>query len=83
MAAEQATRSHYDALVHATPLGMHPHVNECFFNGDIPAEVVFDMVYNPMETLLIRRAKDGGKEVVSGYRHVHRTSSSAVRDMDE
>ena len=66
VAAEQATARHYDALVHATPLGMHPHVDECFFNGDIPAEVVFDMVYNPMETLLIRRAKDCGREVVLG-----------------
>ena len=66
IAAEQATARHYDALVHATPLGMHPHVDECFFNSNIPAEVVFDMVYNPMETLLIRRAKDAGREVVPG-----------------
>jgi 3-dehydroquinate dehydratase / shikimate dehydrogenase len=64
--AEQASSGHYDALVHATPLGMHPHVNACFFEGDIPADVVFDMVYNPMETMLIRRARDMGKEVVPG-----------------
>jgi 3-dehydroquinate dehydratase/shikimate dehydrogenase len=66
VAAEQAAAQHYDALVHATPLGMHPHVNECFFDGDIPADVVFDMVYNPMETLLIRKAKDCGREIVPG-----------------
>lgn len=59
--------SHYfDALVHATPLGMHPHVNECFFPDRIPAEIVFDMVYNPMETVLLRRAAEQKKVIVDG-----------------
>lgn len=56
----------FDALVHATPIGMFPHVDECFFEGDIPAEVVFDMVYNPLETELIKRAKAQGSGVIQG-----------------
>ena len=63
---EQITSRHFDAVVHATPLGMFPHVNECFFNGNIPADVVFDMVYNPLETTLIRHAKEQGKTVIPG-----------------
>lgn len=63
---EQLGSRHFDALVHATPLGMFPHGDECFFEGDIPAEVVLDMVYNPLETLLIRRAREQGKTIVSG-----------------
>ncbi len=63
---EQLESRHFDAVVHATPLGMFPHVNECFFNGHIPADVVFDMVYNPIETLLIRHAREQGKKVVPG-----------------
>jgi 3-dehydroquinate dehydratase/shikimate dehydrogenase len=63
---EQLVSRHFDAIVHATPLGMFPHVNECFFNGNIPGEVVFDMVYNPLETELIRRAKAQGKAVLPG-----------------
>ncbi len=63
---EQLTTRHFDAVVHATPLGMFPHVNECFFNGSIPADVVFDMVYNPGETELLRRAKEQGKTAVPG-----------------
>ena len=63
---EQLTGRHFDAVVHATPLGMFPHVHECFFNGSIPAEVVFDMVYNPLETELIKRAREQGKAVVPG-----------------
>jgi 3-dehydroquinate dehydratase/shikimate dehydrogenase len=63
---EQLASLHFDAVVHATPLGMFPHVDECFFNGKIPADVVFDMVYNPMETALIKRAKEQGLTVVPG-----------------
>ncbi|HUJ21484.1 MAG TPA: shikimate dehydrogenase [Bryobacteraceae bacterium] len=63
---EQIDQRHFDALVHATPLGMYPHVNECFFDGMIPAEIVFDMVYNPLETELIRRARDQNKTIVPG-----------------
>jgi len=63
---EQLTGRHFDAVVHATPLGMFPHVNECFFQGDIPADVVFDMVYNPLETTLLKHAREQGKTVIPG-----------------
>jgi 3-dehydroquinate dehydratase/shikimate dehydrogenase len=63
---EQLGGRHFDAVVHATPLGMFPHVDDCFFNGNIPADVVFDLVYNPMETMLLRKAREQGKTVVPG-----------------
>jgi 3-dehydroquinate dehydratase / shikimate dehydrogenase len=63
---DQLEQRHFDVVVHATPLGMFPHVNECFFNGHIPADVVFDMVYNPIETLLVQRAREQGKTVIPG-----------------
>src|SRR5579872_3029624 len=63
---DQIDHRQFDALVHATPMGMFPHVDECFFNGRIPAEIVFDMVYNPLETVLIRRARQENKIVVPG-----------------
>ncbi len=63
---EQISSHKFDAVVHATPLGMFPHVNECFFNGSIPASVVFDMVYNPVETELIKRAREQGRTIVPG-----------------
>jgi 3-dehydroquinate dehydratase/shikimate dehydrogenase len=65
---ENLDERHFDALVHATPLGMYPNVNDCFFSDRIPAELVFDMVYNPVETLLIRRAREQGKQVIPGIR---------------
>jgi len=63
---EQLPGRRFDAIIHATPLGMFPHVNECFFEGDIPGDVVFDMVYNPLETALLRSAREQGKTVIPG-----------------
>ncbi len=56
----------FDALVQTTPVGMHPHVEGNLFPQEIPAEVVFDMVYNPLETALIRQARESGKETIPG-----------------
>ncbi|MBI3667217.1 MAG: shikimate dehydrogenase [Acidobacteria bacterium] len=56
----------FDALVHATSLGMHPRVDQSYFRDHIPADLVFDMVYNPCETLLLQNARAAGKAVISG-----------------
>ena len=56
-------------LVNATPVGMHPKVNECPIEDDyvIPGSaVVYDLVYNPLETKLLKLAKKNGAKAVSG-----------------
>ncbi len=63
---EQAEAAGFDAVIHCTPLGMYPNPDACFFKDKIPGEIVFDMVYNPLETMLIKRAISHGKEVVLG-----------------
>jgi 3-dehydroquinate dehydratase/shikimate dehydrogenase len=57
---------YFDAVVHATPLGMSPHEEGCFFEGDIPADLVFDMVYNPAKTTLLKRAEEQGLDTIPG-----------------
>jgi len=57
---------HWDAVVHATPLGMWPHTEACFFEDKIPADLVFDLVYTPQETLLLKKAAQQGKAVIPG-----------------
>jgi len=58
-----------DVLLNATPVGMHPNVDRT----PIPAAwlrpemVVFDIVYNPMETRLLREARLAGCRTVSGF----------------
>lgn len=63
---EQAESRFFDILIHATPLGMWPHTDACFFRSQIPAALVFDLVYTPMETVLLRRAASEGKAVIHG-----------------
>ncbi|HWQ55384.1 MAG TPA: shikimate dehydrogenase [Bryobacteraceae bacterium] len=66
LSRDQLSGRHFDATVHATPIGMFPHPNESFFEGEIPGDVVFDMVYNPIETLLLKHAREQGKTVIAG-----------------
>ncbi len=63
---KEAQTREYDALVHATSVGMYPKADECLFRDGIPADVVLDMVYNPHETLLLKRAKQQGCTVIHG-----------------
>ncbi|HEY3935884.1 MAG TPA: shikimate dehydrogenase, partial [Bryobacteraceae bacterium] len=66
LSLKEASRNHYDALVHATPVGMFPRIEECLFTDSIPADLVLDMVYNPSETLLLKRARERGCTVIPG-----------------
>jgi 3-dehydroquinate dehydratase/shikimate dehydrogenase len=63
--ADLAAQS-FDALIHATPVGMDPDVEATLFPQTIPAELVFDMVYNPLETVLLRQARQQGKQLIQG-----------------
>jgi 3-dehydroquinate dehydratase/shikimate dehydrogenase len=63
---EQACARMFDVLVHSTPVGMFPKVEQSFFDEKIPAKLVFDMVYNPLDTLLIRMARDQGATIIRG-----------------
>lgn len=66
LSREQAVSRMFDVVVHCTPMGMWPHAEECFFDDKIPGELVFDMVYNPRETLLLKRAREQGAETIDG-----------------
>lgn len=57
-----------DVLVNGTPIGMHPNVDESPFGKAYlkPSMVVFDTVYNPESTLLIKEARDHGCRIVTG-----------------
>jgi 3-dehydroquinate dehydratase/shikimate dehydrogenase len=55
-----------DLLINATPSGMWPAVDESPVSGPIRARAVFDMVYNPPLTRLLRAAADQGKTIIPG-----------------
>jgi 3-dehydroquinate dehydratase / shikimate dehydrogenase len=56
----------YDVLLNATSVGMHPNVERSLFGSKIPGELVFDMVYNPHETQLLKQAREQGCKVIHG-----------------
>jgi 3-dehydroquinate dehydratase/shikimate dehydrogenase len=57
-----------DLLANCTPVGMHPHVDESPYDGDqlVRSIIVFDTVYNPEQTLLIKQAREKDCHVVTG-----------------
>ena len=61
-------RKPYDCIINATPVGMHPHVNETPFEKSAlrPYMIVFDTVYNPENTLLLKEARSVGCRTVTG-----------------
>jgi shikimate dehydrogenase len=58
----------YDAAVNATPQGMHPNVEATPLERGLirPEAVIFDTIYNPLETRLLREAKERGARTVDG-----------------
>lgn len=63
---EDVGNRYFDILVQATSVGMTPEDAGTLFPGRIPADVVFDLVYNPLETALLRHARAEGKVAISG-----------------
>jgi len=55
-------------IIHCTPVGMHPHEDASLIPVELfrPGQVVFDIVYTPLETKLIAGAKSRGLTVISG-----------------
>jgi shikimate dehydrogenase len=59
--------SNFDLLVNTTPLGMTPNIETCAWDwGFPPRAFVYDLVYNPPETLLIKRARTAGLQASNG-----------------
>ena len=57
----------FDAIVNATPVGMHPFENESPLEArDLNCRLVFDTIYRPQTTKLLQLAKRRGIETVSG-----------------
>jgi len=57
----------FDAIVNATPVGMHPHADASPLEaGELNCRLVFDLIYRPVKTKLLRIAEQCGLETVGG-----------------
>ncbi len=58
-----------DLLINTTTVGMWPHVDSSVWPDSAPVPVhltVFDLVYNPLETRLLRQARQSGARGIDG-----------------
>ncbi len=71
---DEALLKEYLVVINATPLGTFPKVDTC---ADIPYQyltsdhVLFDLVYNPEETLFMKKGKEKGAAVKNGLEMLH------------
>jgi len=64
---EQFAKNRFDVLINSTPCGMAGNKQPLPIAADeLNADLVFEMVYNPLETPLLKLAKERGIPVVSG-----------------
>lgn len=58
-------------IINTTPLGMYPEINDCpdlpyhFLNEE---NILYDLVYNPFETLFLKKGKEQGSRIFNGKR---------------
>ena len=64
----------YEVIVNCSPVGMYPHVDEC---PALPYEamnennLLYDLVYNPLETLFMKKGAEQGATVKNGLEMLH------------
>ena len=58
----------YDLIINGTPVGMFPNTNACVLDKGVveKSSAVFDAIYNPRETLLLKYAKEAGLKYSNG-----------------
>lgn len=63
-----AAMENADVIIHCTPVGMHPNKDASLIPVELfrPEQVVFDIVYTPLETKLLAEARSRGLKVISG-----------------
>jgi shikimate dehydrogenase len=70
-----------ELLINATPVGMYPNINET----PVPSKllhrgmIVFDMIYNPLETRLLREAKKQGAVTINGVKMLIEQGAAALK----
>jgi shikimate dehydrogenase len=57
-----------DIIIHCTPIGMHPKTDDTLVPKELlrPEHVVFDIVYTPRETRLLKEARSVGCKTIPG-----------------
>ena len=82
---EEITANH-KLIINTTPLGMYPNVDNC---PDIPYEAItpehllYDLVYNPEETLFLKKGREKGAKTKNGLEMLYLQAEEAWRIWNE
>jgi len=70
-----------DVLINTSPVGVHPEVNQSPIPKSLvrPGMVVFDIVYNPSQTLLLKHARARGCKTIPGIEMLVRQAGEQFR----
>ncbi len=74
--------SEYKLIINTTPLGMFPKTDSCPeipYNSLSPEHLLFDLVYNPEETLFLKEGKARGAQIKNGLEMLHLQAEEAWR----
>lgn len=68
------TMKRFQIIVNCTPCGMFPHTEECPnlpYNALTPEHLLYDLIYNPEETLFLKKGKQQGALIKNGLEMLH------------
>lgn len=60
----------HNLLINCTPLGTYPNTEACPdlpYDGITPKHLLYDLIYNPQETLFLKKGKENGAVTKNGY----------------
>lgn len=76
----EALMQRFTVIVNCTPLGMYPDVDSCApipYEWITPRHLLFDCVYNPEETLFLRKGKAQGATIRNGMEMLYGQAKAA------
>jgi shikimate dehydrogenase len=79
---EAAEQGGFSLIVNATPVGMHPDVDESPWVNGVPFPhrvTVYDMIYRPAQTRLMRQAEQHGGRGIGGLGMLVRQGAAAFK----
>ena len=74
--------TNFPFIINCSPVGTFPNIDVC---PDIPYEgitsshLLYDLVYNPEETLFLKKGKENGASIVNGLSMLHHQAEEAWR----
>jgi shikimate dehydrogenase len=76
--------SDYKLIINTTPLGMYPNVDdfpplsEDNYSKIDSTYFLYDLVYNPEETVFLKKGKEKGAQIISGLEMLHGQAEAAA-----